>query len=61
MNWKTLIDNHWNDLFGLLLLLLAVPAYIAVNGEFGALVAGAGLMVIKGDRKQRKTDVGESR
>lgn len=56
MTWNETIDGHWNDFLALALIILAIPAYVWVNEEFGALIAGAGIGVIKGDRSQRKAD-----
>ena len=59
MSWKQLIDAHWTDVFGAGLLALSVACYLLVNPEFGMLIAGAGLGVIRGDRKNRKADEGQ--
>ena len=59
MSWKQLIDQHWTDFFGAMLVLLSIPCYIWVSGEFGAMIFGLAAGVIKGDRPKRKTDAGQ--
>ncbi len=58
MSLMQLIDSHWNDVLGLACILLSIPCYLYVNSEFAALIAGAGVGVIKGDRAKRKSDAG---